>query len=60
MSSINWSKMLQKELDDEFKKRKQQMEKLKVKKADEYKSAIKFRIKELEKEQGGPLTEEEI
>jgi hypothetical protein len=36
------------------------MEKLKVKKADEYKSAIKFRIKELEKEQGGPLTEEEI
>jgi hypothetical protein len=36
------------------------MDKLKLKRAEEYKSAIKLRIKELEKEQGGPLDEDEI
>jgi hypothetical protein len=46
MSSINWSKMLDKELNDEFKKKEEIMKKFKTKKAHELEVAIKVRKRE--------------
>ena len=62
MSSINWSKMLHKELGDEYIKRQQQMDKIKEKKKHDLEVAIRSRKREMIAANGGqaPLTEEEL